>query len=215
MPVFLFAWSQVPMASWERVVVVFVLLHFLVYPVLFRLYSIPILQLKRFPILNFSWKSVFYGLVMYWAIQAALGGFSSEYAHFSHQLWAKMMITFFVGSLILFTQLYQNEFNKRDGIQTMSGMLGNQGSFGFFAWLFLSAEYCAWQHFQEQGAVRHFIVLQFFLLPVLVYSIYWFARVRKSSLAADFDHATRMRLLTSFCLNLCFLSFLISAWLSN
>ncbi len=215
LPVFLFAWSQVPTASWVRVAVVFVLLHFFVYPLIFRLYSNPITQLKRFPVFNFLWKSFFYGFIIYWFVQIALGGLQSEFVSFTHQFWAKLMITAFVGSLFLFTQLYQNEFNKRDGLKTLSGLLGYEGSFVFYAFLFILADYAAWRHFQEQSAMRFFLVLQFFLLPLLAYSIFWFVQIQKNTLAADFDHATRMRLLTCFCLNLCFLSFLISAWISN
>lgn len=215
LPVFLFAWSQTLHARWEHVVVVFVLLHFLLYPLFFRLYSNPITQLKRFPVFIFLWKSFFYGFVVYWAVQLALGGFKSESALFTHHLWAKLMITAFVGSLFLFTQLYQNEFNKRDGIKTLSGLLGYQGSFVFYAFLFILADYAGWRHFQEQDESRFFLVLQFFLLPLLVYGAFWFVQIKKNTLAADFDHATRMRLLTCFCLNLCFLSFLISNWLSS
>ncbi|MHB1278453.1 MAG: UbiA prenyltransferase family protein [Bacteroidia bacterium] len=265
LPVFLFAWSQLPTAKGEDIVAVFVLLHILVYPAangyasglekkstptprqlwwvvngmdllailisfsissLFaaqisglilasRIYSNPVTRLNRFPVLNFFWMSFFYGFVVYWAVQTALGGTGSGYASFTEQLWAKWMVTALVGSMFLFTQLYQNELNKRDGIQTLSSLLGYQGSFALYALLFALADYSAWRHFQEYEAIRFFLVFQFFLFPLLLYGSYWFIQVKKNTLAADFDHATRMRLLTCLCLNLCFLSFLISGWLAT
>lgn len=180
-----------------------------------RIYSNPVTRLNRYPVFNFLWISFFYGFVVYWAVQTALGGEVSEYALFTNQLWAKIMGTALVGSMFLFSQIYQNDLNKRDGVKTLSRLLGYQGSFAFYALLFVLMDFAVWQHFQCHGSLRFFWVMQFFLLPIALYCCYWYVLVTRNSLAADFDHSTRMRLLTCLCLNLCFLSFLISQWLVN
>jgi 1,4-dihydroxy-2-naphthoate octaprenyltransferase len=269
LPVFLFAWSQIPSAKWEDILVVFLLLHVLVYPAsngynsyhdrdtesigglksppqptrqlfwvvngmdllailislqfsfLFaaqvsgyilasRLYSNRITRLKRYPVLGFLWVSFFQGAFIYWAVQTALTGADSEHALFSSQPWAKLVASALLGAVYPLTQIYQHEADKRDGVRTMSMVLGYKGTFIFTAILFALANVGAWFHFQLQGSVRSFCVMQLFFIPVTLYFIYWFVLVWKDHRAADFDHAMRMNLLASMCLNLCYLSFILS-----
>jgi len=89
-------------------------------------------------------------------------------------------------------------------------LLGYKGTFLFTAIVFALANGMAWLHFKEMNSVRSFWVLQLFLAPVAIYFAYWFVQVIKDQRAANFDHAMRMNLLASLCLNLCYMSFLLS-----
>lgn len=175
-----------------------------------RLYSSRKTRIKRFPIVGFLWVAFFQGAFIYWTVQTGLFGEHSTQAVAGHQLWAKLMTSLLLGAVYPLTQIYQHEADKRDHVKTLSMLLGYRGTFIFTAVCFLLANIAGWMHFQERDFVRSFWVLQLFLVPVTIYFCYWFVQVWKDERAANFDHAMRMNLLASLCLNLCYLSFILS-----
>ncbi len=175
-----------------------------------RLYSNRSTRIKRFPVSGFIWVAFFQGAFVYWMVQTGLHGSDASTAILSHQTWAKIMTSLLLGAVYPLTQIYQHESDKRDNVRTLSMLLGYKGTFLFTAIVFALANGMAWLHFKEMNSVRSFWVLQLFLAPVAIYFAYWFVQVIKDQRAANFDHAMRMNLLASLCLNLCYMSFLLS-----
>ena len=143
-------------------------------------------------------------------VQTGLHGEDAASAGATHQFWAKLMTSLLLGAIYPLTQIYQHESDRRDHVNTLSMKLGYKGTFFFTAILFVAANLAAWFHFNEVNFVRSFWVLQLFLVPVTIYFAYWFVQVWRDTRAANFDHAMRMNLLASLCLNLCYMSFLLS-----
>lgn len=175
-----------------------------------RLYSNRSTRIKRFPFFGFLWVAFFQGAFVYWMVQTGLHGPNAATAAASHQIWAKLMTSLLLGAMYPLTQIYQHESDKRDNVNTLSMKLGYRGTFFFTAIFFVAANCAAWLHFNEINFVRSFWVLQLFLVPVTIYFAYWFVQVWKDTRAANFDHAMRMNLLASLCLNLCYMSYLLS-----
>lgn len=175
-----------------------------------RLYSNRTIRFKKYPVFGFVWVSFFQGAFVYWAVQTALGGTEGELAAFSSQPWAKLLASVLLGAVYPLTQIYQHDSDKRDGVHTLSMMLGYRGTFVFTALFFGVANMAAWFHFNAEESIRSFWVMQLFFIPVTIYFVYWFVKVWKDERAADFDHAMRMNLLASLCLNLCYASFILS-----
>ena len=64
--------------------------------------------------------------------------------------------------------------------------------------------------FVGSGKMETFLLMQLFLVPVLVFFIWWFAKVYKNKTAANFINSMRMNLLASICTNGAFIFYFIT-----
>ncbi len=268
LPVYLFAVGQVPDPDWWKAIVIFLLLHLLVYPssngynsymdrdessiggiekpmeptrqlfvvsilldlaalvaaiwigLLFfiallsyilasRAYSYRGIRLKKYPIIGYLTVTVFQGAVTYLMVYHGTSQSHSLQIPVKGMLAASLLM----GSFYPLTQIYQHEQDLKDGVKTISYMLGYRGTFVFTAILYSMAMSVLALYFYESGAFNNFLLLATFLLPVLVYFFIWAAAVWKNVSAADFRHTMRMNLLASVCSNLAFLTILIGRWI--
>ncbi|MDX5321490.1 MAG: UbiA family prenyltransferase, partial [Bacteroidota bacterium] len=175
-----------------------------------RLYSNRRIRIKKYPVFGFIWVSFFQGAFVYWTVQT---GISAEMVlpEFSSQPFAKLVSSLLLGAIYPLTQVYQHESDRKDGVQTLSMLLGYRGTFFFTAILFALANGFAYLHFSSMATVRSFMWMQLFFIPVTLYFLYWFYQVWKNEQAADFIHAMRMNLLASMCLNVYYLTLILSA----
>ena len=270
MPVYWFALGQVVNKDWGRAVLIFFILHVLVYPAsngynsymdrdttpigglehplqptrqLFwvtlaldgiglilgafislyfvlglavyilasRAYSYRGIRLKKYPIIG--WLTVI-------SCQGALVFFlvfhGSHYPDSpdSLQLPVEAMIasSLLLGGFYPLTQLYQHEADRKDGVRTLSLLLGVRGSFIFtglvYAIAFLILAHFFFMTFLEP---REFIVLATCMLPILVYFFIWAVKVWRDPGQANFINTMRMNLLASLCTNIGFIAVLIIA----
>ncbi|WP_315820556.1 hypothetical protein [Paraflavitalea speifideaquila] len=110
-----------------------------------------------------------------------------------------------IGGFYPLTQIYQHVADRKDGVQTISALLGYRGTFIFTAIIYsVAMGLLAWL-FMSNGQFIKFGVLATCMLPILVYFFWWAARVWKNENVADFTHTMRMNLLASMCTNLGFL----------
>jgi 1,4-dihydroxy-2-naphthoate octaprenyltransferase len=115
-----------------------------------------------------------------------------------------------IGGFYPLTQIYQHEADRKDGVETISSMLGYRGTFIFTAIIYtLAMSVLAWLFFQG-GAQNKFVVLATCMLPILVYFFIWAGKVWKDVHNADFRHTMRMNMLASFCTNIAF--FILLSW---
>ncbi len=114
-----------------------------------------------------------------------------------------------LGGFYPLTQIYQFEADRRDGVRTLSMMLGYRGSFVFTALLYLVAFLLLAHYFLSTLQVIEFYVLATCMLPIVVYFLIWAARVWKDPAQASYANSIRMNILGSFCLNLGFVLVLI------
>jgi len=264
MPVYFFALSQVNNPNWGNAIIVFVVLHLLVYPasngynsymdrdegsiggirnpmqptrqlfyttvvmdivaVLISLYisiyfSIGVLlyilasrsysfrgiRLKKYPVAGYLTVILFQGAVTFWLVYHAVHPFKTLHVPVTGMVASSLLI----GGFYPLTQIYQHEADKKDGVRTISAMLGYRGTFIFTGIVYTIAFMALAYHFLSSLEMSQFGVLQIIMFPVLVYFFVWAVKVWKNTAAADFNNTMRMNLLASVCANLSFITLLI------
>lgn len=266
-PIYFFALAQVPVINWNNALLIFFILHFLVYPAsngynsymdrdigsigglekppppsrqlywvtvvldslalllslmigtLFTIvmafyicaskaYSYRGIRLKKLPYLGYLVVIVFQGAVTFWLVYCG-----SSYPPVTWAPWQGMVVcALLVGGFYPLTQIYQHRQDLDDGVRTISYELGYLGTFIFcaivyaLAWIFMA------QFFIEIGKGNQLLVIGIFFIPVIVYFIRWFARVRNDTREANFRNTMKMNWLAATCTNISFIILLIWRW---
>ncbi len=264
MPVYCFGLSQVKSINWPDAVLVFIILHLLVYPAsngynsymdrdtspvggiknpmlptkqLFfvtvvmdvvsilisfivspvfavgiffyilasRAYSYRKIRLKKYPVAGYLTVIIFQGAVTFFLVYHGSSG--------NHTLQipvlAMIASALLIGGFYPLTQIYQHQDDKKDGVISMSYLLGYEGTFIFTGIVYAFAFVVLGVYFYLQLQFIDFIILQVFMIPVIVYFFTWFAKVRKDHCKANFKNTMRMNLLASSCTNIGFITILI------
>jgi len=264
MPVYWFALSQVPEINRGNAVLIFIILHLLVYPasngynsymdrdtspigglenpmeptkLLFfvsvimdvaaiilsfiispifvlgiffyilasRAYSYRKIRLKKYPIIGYLTVIIFQGAVTFFLVYHGSDG------NLTLQIPVIAMIasSLLIGGFYPLTQIYQHEEDRKDGVITISYLLGYKGTFIFTGIVYALAFITLGWLFYLNSEWMKFIILQIFMLPVIVYFFVWFGRVLKNNHEADFKNTMRMNMTASVCTNLGFITLLI------
>lgn len=266
MPVFWFALSQVIPRDWGRALLVFLILHVLVYPAsngynsymdrdsgpigglehplsptrqLFvvtlgmdmlavllglwigwyfaagllvyilasRAYSYRGIRLKKYPILGWLTVVSCQGALVFFLVY--LGSHPPNVASINLPVEAMIASSLLLGGFYPLTQVYQHEADRRDGVRTLSMVLGYRGSFVFTGILYIIAFLLLAHYFLSTLQITEFKVLATCMLPVVVYFLIWAVKVWQDPAKASYANSIRMNLLGSFCLNLGFILVLI------
>jgi 1,4-dihydroxy-2-naphthoate octaprenyltransferase len=112
---------------------------------------------------------------------------------------ANIIATLLIGALYPLTQIYQHEEDRRDGVTTISYLLGKRGSFVFSGILFSAATTLMYVFSGLNGKPEHFTLFLVCTMPVVLYFLYWLSRVWKNDRAADFGNSLRMNILATLC----------------
>ncbi|MBC7451125.1 MAG: prenyltransferase, partial [Cytophagales bacterium] len=100
--------------------------------------------------------------------------------------------------------VYQHQQDYKEGVITISYILGYTGTFVFAGIMFALTNVCYFLYFDSISKLSNFYLLQLFFLPIVLYYIYWFIQVVKTSTAANFKNTMRMNLIAAICMNSCF-----------
>jgi 1,4-dihydroxy-2-naphthoate octaprenyltransferase len=169
-----------------------------------RLYSYRGVRLKRFPILGYLTVILNQGGLLFLMVYHGAGDAATPTP------WDGMLAAcFLIGGFYPITQVYQHNADEKDGVRTISMLLGTRGTFIFCAIMYLLAFGILFWHYRQSQQLWLFGVLQFFFLPVLVYFFWWVTQVWKDPAKADFKHTMQMNWLASACTNLGFITLLI------
>src|SRR5580658_1859421 len=266
MPVYWFALSQVTPRDWGRALLVFIILHLLVYPAsngynsymdrdtdpiggvkhplqptrqLFlltlamdmlalllsllvgwevagglalyilasRAYSYRGIRLKRYPFIGWLTVAVCQGALVFFIVYR--GSHPAHGTSIDLPIEAMIASSLLLGGFYPLTQVYQFEADRRDGVKTLSMVLGYRGSFVFAGILYIVAFFILAHYFLSTLQDKEFYVLATCTLPVVVYFLIWAAMVWKDPAQASYANSIRMNLLGSICLNLGFILVLI------
>ena len=177
----------------------------LIYISLSRAYSSRSVRLKRYPLAGYATVTVCQGALVFFATYHGCSLDLTLAVPWVPALASSLLI----GGFYPLTQIYQHEQDRRDGVRTLSAVLGYTGTFAFCAVVYAVAlGLLAW-YFLSLGQLRKWLLVQAFFLPVLVYFLAWFLRVRKDRAAADHAHAMRMNWIASLCTNAVFTTLFI------
>ena len=170
-----------------------------------RAYSYRGIRLKQYPFLGFFTVIFFQGAVTYFLVKHG----SSIEKHTNISYIAMLASLFLVGGFYPLTQIYQHLQDKADGVKTISSVLGYKGTFAFTAAIYGIAIVALALYFALNLELGRFFVFQIYMLPVLVYFVWWYVAVAKNTENANYKNTMRMNLIASICTNAAFITILI------
>ncbi|MBS1602842.1 MAG: UbiA prenyltransferase family protein [Bacteroidetes bacterium] len=268
MPVYWFALGQVVNRSWSRALLIFFILHVLIYPAsngynslmdrdttpigglrsplqptgqLFwvtlgmdalglllgtliswyfvaglalyilasRAYSYREIRLKKYPVIGYITVISCQGALVFFLVYH--GSHSPSALQESLQVPPEAMIacSLLLGGFYPLTQIYQHEADRKDGVKTLSAMLGYKGTFVFTGLVYIVAFLLLAHYFLLTLQIREFQVLATCMLPVIVYFLIWAAKVWRDPEEASYSNTMRMNLIASACTNAGFIAILL------
>lgn len=176
----------------------------LIYGMVSKAYSHPSVRLKKYPILGWIVAGFFQGYFTFIMVYQGLHQVDvSDLAQWSIQLPALLSSMLLWGSYPM-TQVYQHEEDAKRGDHTISLRLGVLGTFHFTAAFFSLANIGFLYYYHQYYAIGFALAFQAFLIPMLIYFMIWYRKVRQSTTYADFDHTMRLNMISSVMLNLFF-----------
>jgi 1,4-dihydroxy-2-naphthoate octaprenyltransferase len=170
-----------------------------------KAYSYRRIRLKKYPVIGYLTAVIFQGSVTYFLVFH--GCDSNHTLHIS--VIAIIASGLLIGGFYPLTQIYQHEEDCKDGVITISYLLGYNGTFVFTGIVYALAFLTLGWYFYLQSEFMHFIIFQIFMFPVVVYYFVWFSKVRKNKNEANFKNTMWMNILASICANMGFFTLLI------
>jgi len=177
-----------------------------IYIIASRLYSNRSIRLKKLPVIGFFVVIVFQGA---WVFAANIYGLSSVKL-FSNQsvVFSAIASSFFIATVYPLTQIYQHESDKKDGVKTLSMLLGIKGTFIFSTLMFTIANLFIYLSFHSVDTIHLFWLFNIVMFPSTVYFFLWALRSFKNEIHVNFKNTMIMLVLSSL-LNNCFFVILL------
>jgi len=170
-----------------------------------RAYSYRGIRLKKYPVIGYLTVVIFQGALTFFLVMHGSSAGKGLDVPFAGMLTAALLI----GGFYPLTQIYQHEEDRKDGVISISSMLGYRGTFYFTAIIYLMAVSSLAFYLISNLEQDNFFMIQIFFIPILVYFLWWFKQVAANTNAANFKNTMRMNLLASFCSNSAFITLLI------
>ena len=169
-----------------------------------RLYSYRGVRLKRYPILGFLIVFICQGALIFWIVMSVIVS-DINGTTFIESLPMALVSSLFIGSIYPLSQIYQHEQDKKDGVYTISAMLGFRNTFIFSGIQFMLASLIYNYSLFNDGKKIEILIYNTFQLPVILFFLIWFYQVNKDPSKADFKHTMQMNIISAVCMNLCFI----------
>jgi 1,4-dihydroxy-2-naphthoate polyprenyltransferase len=166
-----------------------------------RAYSARSIRLKKYPITGYLTVITCQGALIFFMV------YHGSHPLRSLQVPALGMIsaTLLIGGFYPLTQIYQHEADAKDGIRTISSLLGLRGTFVFCA-LMNGIAFTVLAYFLLSSLeLKEFEFLTTCMLPVLVYFTVWAVQVWRNPARADFRHTMQMNTIASCCTSIGFI----------
>lgn len=166
-----------------------------------RVYSYRGIRLKKYPIVGFLAVIVCQGAGTFWLVYHGC----SANKTLDVPVLTMVVASLLIGGFYPLTQIYQHETDRKDGVVTISYLLGYKGTFLFAGLLYTLAFILLAYYFFYNLQATSFYVFSLVMFPVLLYFFYWARKVFKNNRYADFKHTMRMNLIASLCTNVAFI----------
>ncbi len=158
-----------------------------------RAYSARSVRLKKYPIGGYLTVIICQGALVFFMIYHGSHPLLSLNVPIPGMISASLLI----GGFYPLTQIYQHAADAKDGVKTISALLGIRGTFKFCGIMYATVFVFLAYFFMESLETKEFLVLSTCMLPVLVYFIGWAAQVWRNPSLADFRHTMRMNIVAS------------------
>jgi 1,4-dihydroxy-2-naphthoate polyprenyltransferase len=173
----------------------------LLYILASRAYSYRRIRLKKYPIIGFLTVFIFQGALIFFVTYHAVDPNQTLYVPILPCIISSCLI----GALYPLTQIYQHTEDKKDGVISISYLLGKKLTFVFSMLLFLTATFLLYLRFHRQDELNHFYLYPLIMLPVVLFFLYWMMKVWKNEEAASFKNSLWMNLISTVCTTIFFI----------
>ena len=177
----------------------------LIYGLVSKAYSHPVIRLKKYPWLSWIITGVFQGLFTFQMCYVGVNDFSWAMAAKSEVVLPGLLTTLMLWANYPITQIYQHEEDHRRGDTPLSARLGIVGTFYFAASVFTFAIGGFLFYFKYVFGEKYAWSFLLALLPVLGYFFYWFILILRARKEADYRHTMRLNYVSAACLNAFFI----------
>jgi len=181
----------------------------LIYGLVSKAYSHPIIRLKKYPIAGWIITGLFQGAFTFLLCFAGMNNFQMESLLQDKVLFAGLLTSVMLWANYPMTQVYQHEEDARHGDQTLSMMLGIRGTF-YFAGIFLAlaAAGFIW-FFKTYYDMKYAWSFLLWMSPVVAYFSYWFLKIMRDPKEANFRHTMWLNFISATCLIMFFVRFFL------
>jgi 1,4-dihydroxy-2-naphthoate octaprenyltransferase len=166
-----------------------------------RAYSARSVRLKKFPLIGYFLVVVCQGALIFFMVYHGTHPRLSLQVPFLGLVSSSLLI----GGIYPLTQIYQHDADAKDGVKTISSILGIRGTFIFCGIVDLVAFAVLGLFFFISLEIKEYLILTTCMLPVLVYFMIWSMQVWKNPDSADFRHTMRMNIIASCCTSIGFI----------
>ncbi|PWT95562.1 MAG: prenyltransferase [Bacteroidetes bacterium] len=170
-----------------------------------RAYSFRGLRLKKYPILGYITVIVFQGAVTFALVYHGCSVNKSTGIPVIPMIASSLLI----GGFYPLTQVYQHEADIKDGVKTISYLLGYRGTFIYCGIIYFIAFLLLGKYFYSSQQQKQFFIIATCMLPIIVYFTIWASKVWKDVSNANYENMMRINLIASLCTNLGFIIVLI------
>jgi 1,4-dihydroxy-2-naphthoate octaprenyltransferase len=174
-----------------------------VYIIASRFTVIEIFVFKKFPIIGFFIVFIFQGAWIFCANIFALS--SSDLFSNPSVIFSAIASSFFIATIYPLTQIYQHEADHKDGVKTLSMLLGIKGTFIFSMFMFSIATIFIYFAFHDNDAINNFWLFNVLMLPATLYFLFWALKSFKNVAHVNFKNTMIMLVLSALLNNLFFL----------
>ncbi len=181
----------------------------LVFILMSRAYSYRKIRIKKYPIPAFITVFIFQGGHIYLISEMAIADISMQAALDNDTLICMLISSMFIGSMYPLTQIYQHESDRKDGVISISYMLGYRGTFIFSGILFTIGTLMLVYYFLDHRFLPAVVLFVLLLSPVMLRMGKWFNKVKKNARHASFENTMLMNKLTSGAMNLYFMILIV------
>ncbi len=158
-----------------------------------RAYSARSVRLKKYPIVGYLTVIICQGALVFFMVYHGTDPSLSLNVPTLGMISASLLI----GGFYPLTQIYQHASDAKDGVRTISALLGIRGTFKFCGIMYAIAFVFLAYFFLDSLEIKEFQIFSTCMLPVLVYFIRWAVQVWRNPSLADFRHTMRMNIVAS------------------
>lgn len=181
----------------------------LIYGLISKAYSHPSVRLKKYPLVGWLTVGVMQGFFTFMMSYLGVNHFDIE-----QLTGVKVLLPAALTSVMLLgnypmTQVYQHEEDAKHGDRTLSMMLGIRGTFIFVQVIFALASMGFIFYFNSYFSSRYSLAFICALGPVILFFMFWFARIWRDPSRADFSNTMWLNLISATCLNGFFIYFFL------
>jgi 1,4-dihydroxy-2-naphthoate octaprenyltransferase len=174
-----------------------------------RAYSARSIRLKKYPLVGYATVIICQGALVFFMV------YHGSHPMLSIQVPTLGMITasLLIGGFYPLTQIYQHEADEKDGVKTISALLGIRGTFIFCGIIYGIAFAFLTFFLLISLEEKEFLILSTCMLPILVYFIGWALQVWRNPSLADFRNTMRMNIVASSFTSIGFILAFLIHWL--